>query len=84
MRIKVTASGWPWQYVHPHWATELDKTAGERWGWNPFRLKGMGRFGGGWAFKLGLTVSGSLKDIILDLGIGSLRFKLTSTNKTEK
>lgn len=35
----------------------------------------MGRFGGGWAFKLGITVASSLREIIFDLGIGSIRFQ---------
>jgi hypothetical protein len=71
--MKVKFSGWPWQRVNPHWASNSDKTAGQKWGWNPFRVKGMGRFGGGWAFKLGITVSSSLRDFVIDLGIGSIR-----------
>ena len=71
--MKVKASGWPWQYVKSHWASDMDKTTGERYGWNPFSVKGMGRFGGGWAFKFGITVSQSMRDIVIDIGIGSLR-----------
>ena len=56
MKIKFQARGWPWQHVNPHWASDADKTTGERYGWNPFNIKGMGRFGGGWAFKFGITV----------------------------
>ena len=73
--MKVKASGWPWQPVYDHWSTRTDKTHGEKWGWNPFKVKGMGRFGGGWAFKFGITVSSSTRDIVLDLGLGSLRFQ---------
>ena len=73
MKLKITARGWPWQHVSPHWASNLDKTAGEKYGWNPFAVKGMGRFGGGWAFKFGVTVSRSGRDWIFDLGIGSVR-----------
>lgn len=71
--MKIKATGWPWQTVGDHWSTRLDKTKGDRWGWNPLSVKGMGRFGGGWAFKFGITVSSSLRDVILDLGIGSIR-----------
>lgn len=71
--IKVTARGWPWQTVSDHWANNLDKTKGHKWGWNPFAVKGMGRFGGGWAFKFGVTVSASLSDWVIDLGLGSIR-----------
>lgn len=73
--FKVKASGWPWQLVNPHWASNLDRTTGEKWGWNPFTVKGMGRFGGGWAFKFGVTISKTGRDICLDLGIGGLRIQ---------
>ena len=71
--MKVKFSGWPWQRVDSHWASDLDKTTGEKYGWNPFSIKGMGRFGGGWAFKFGITASRSLRDVVIDLGIGSIR-----------
>lgn len=77
--IKVTFSGLPNQYVNPLWASSLDKTVGEKYGWNPFKVKGMGRFGGGWAFKFGITVSESLCDWVIDLGLGSIR--ITKTTK---
>lgn len=71
--MKITFRGWPWQFVSSHWASNLDKTTGQRWGWNPFNVKGMGRFGGGWAFKFGIVASSDLRDIVIDLGIGSIR-----------
>jgi hypothetical protein len=70
---KITARGWPWQYTGTHWSNRLDKTAGEKWDWNPFNVKGMGRFGGGWAFKFGIT--GAKSCIILDLMLGSIRIE---------
>jgi hypothetical protein len=72
-RIKITARGWPWQQVGGHWSSAADKTKGQRYGWNPFVVKGAGRFGGWWAFKLGITISQSLRDWVFDLGIGSIR-----------
>lgn len=75
-RIKITFSGWPWQFIDSHWMAVVDQTTGQRYGWNPFSVKGCGRFGGGWAFKVGITVSSSFKDWIFDLGIGSVRIKL--------
>lgn len=71
--MKVKFSGWPWQTVNSHWSSDADKTNGQKWGWNPFKVKGAGRFGGWWAFKFGITFSSSLRDIVLDLGIGSIR-----------
>ena len=74
--MKITCRGWPWQTTDGDWASALDKTTGETYGWNPFNVKGMGRFGGGWAFKLGITCSRTLRDIVIDLGLGSVRIKL--------
>ena len=71
--MKIKTSGWPWQRVGSHWSANADKTAGEKWGWNPFRVKGAGRFGGWWAFKFGITISSSLRDWVIDLGFGSIR-----------
>ena len=65
--------GFPWQYVNQTWASLADKTVGEKWGWNIFSVKGLGRFGGGWAFQFGVTINKSLTDIVFDLGIGSVR-----------
>lgn len=80
-RIKIKASGWPWQYVHANWAAVVDKTHGQKWGWNPFSVKGAGRFGGGWAFKFGITASRNLQDIVFDLGIGQIRIQLQERTK---
>jgi hypothetical protein len=71
--MKIKARGWPWQTVDGHWASNVDKTTGQKYGWNPFSVKGMGRFGGGWAFKFGITGSSSLRDWVIDLGFGSIR-----------
>ena len=73
--MKVTFKGWPWQTVPVFWASELDRTTGEKWGWNPLKVKGMGRFGGGWAFSLGIAVSKTGRDIVLELGLGSIRIR---------
>lgn len=82
MSVKVTTRGWPWQKVDGHWASDLDKTTGERYGWNPLKVKGMGRFGGCWAFKLGITASSSFRDWVFDLGLGSIRITLKKELKS--
>lgn len=79
--VRFSASGWPWQPCGNHWANHADGSTTERWGWNPFRLKGMGRFGGGWAFKLGITTSRDMRDWIFDLGLGSIRVTLPKAVK---
>ncbi len=75
-RIKITARGWPWQQVADHWSSAADGTKDQRYGWNPFVVKGAGRYGGWWAFKLGITISQSLRDWVFDLGIGSIRVSI--------
>lgn len=72
-KLKIIARGWPWQYVSDSWANTADQTTGQKWGWNPLKVKGMGRFGGGWASKFGITISSKFNDVIIDLGIGSFR-----------
>lgn len=72
---EIKLRGFPWQTVKDRWASSLDKTAGEKYGWNPLIVKGMGRFGGGWAIKFGITVSGDFRDICIDMMLGSIRIK---------
>lgn len=61
--MKIKFDRWPWNYYN--------KKAKQRYGWRPRKTILMGRFGGGWNFKLGLMIgSGS---IIIDLIFGSIR-----------
>ena len=71
-KIKITTRGWPWQVVQD-WQSGFDKTAGEKYGWNPFSVKGFGRFGGGWAFKFGIDAS--KYDWVIYLVIGMIRIQ---------
>ena len=68
--MKITARGWPWQTSN-HWSNSNN----EKFGWNPLSVKGCGRFGGGWAIKIGITINKSFTDVIFDLGLGSIRIK---------
>jgi len=68
--MKITFSRWPWQLRNPHFASKSQP--GDKYGW--FNLDGMGRFGGGWNFKLGIMIGGST--IIIDLIFGSIRISL--------
>lgn len=79
---KITARGWPWQVIPGSWANDVDQTGGQKWGWNPFKVKDLGRFGGGWAFKFGMTASKSMRDFVFDLGIGSIR--ITKSERGDK
>lgn len=45
---------------------------GEKWGWSNSKLGGMGRFGGGWKWKLGIEMGGT--SLIFDWIWGGVRF----------
>jgi hypothetical protein len=79
--VKVTARGFPWQSAGMFWANQQDKTVGKKYGWNHFRVIGMGRFGGGWAFKLGVMFGSGFDDFIFSLGIGEIRIQIKSREK---
>ena len=53
-RLEVKASRWPWMPLEPHWS--YGSNAPARYGWGS--VPGMGRFGGGWQYKLGVTIGG--------------------------
>lgn len=69
--MKITASRFPWQRRKSMAILSDPKTeaVGTRYGW--FGSNGMGRFGGGWNWKLGITAGG--KTMIIDLVFGSIR-----------
>lgn len=67
-RLKITADRCPWQRVAPHWSHPGDTPV--RYGWG--RIGGMGRFGGGWDYKVGVQIGG--RTLILDWLFGSFRF----------
>lgn len=71
-RLRITADRWPWQACVPHWS-HVGKTP-KRYGWG--LVPGMARFGGGWDWKLGLSISTST--VIVDLLFGSIRICLKS------
>lgn len=67
---RVIASRWPWQKRDRSWSTPDNAPA--NWGWSlDSKTHGMGRFGGGWDWKLGITKGGG--EAIIDLVIGSIR-----------
>lgn len=55
---EITASRWPWQIRTSVAALSgPDEKVGDRYGWKP--TKGVGRFGGGWNWELGINIGGS-------------------------
>jgi hypothetical protein len=72
LRLWFKLDRWPWQYkTHTVIPDVGGKEIGEKWGWGT-NLGGMGRFGGGWCWKLGIQASGTLW--IIDLIWGSIHF----------
>lgn len=65
--IEITASRCPWQRVPAHWSH--DGKTPKRYGWG--NVPGMGRFGGGWQYKLGMQWGG--RTLIIDWIFGSIR-----------
>ncbi|MFW1664639.1 hypothetical protein [Acinetobacter ursingii] len=73
--VEVQLTGFPWQIIqstHPC----FHGCQGQAWGWNPRIVKGLGRFGGGWAIKFGITCDEKFRDFVIDLGIGSVRLEI--------
>lgn len=68
--MKIKLSGWPWQYKENSAILDFNSKVkiGQKWGWKD--PGGMGRFGGGWKWKLGITQGGSVT--IIDLVYGSI------------
>ena len=65
------ASRWPWHVKTQTAILDLGgKPLGEKWGWSNKALGGMGRFGGGWRWKLGMLCGGS--SLLIDLIWGSV------------
>ena len=78
MRLKVTASSWPWQKRSPH--SSHGDTALSKWGWKP--IPGMGRFGGGWHYTFGVQVGS--RTVILNLIFGMVRIEIRRPVKCSK
>lgn len=82
--MKITCRGFPWQKTTDHWANRLDGTNNKTHGWNPLKVKGMGRFGGGWAICFGVQISSSFKEWIFSLIIGQIRVSFYNDKKAIK
>lgn len=67
-RLRITADRWPWQRP-VSWHQQLSGNLPRRYGWGT--VPGMGRFGGGWNWNLGIQVGSST--VILNLLWGSVR-----------
>ena len=70
--------GFPWHVVHKE---PFDQHIGELWGWNPLKVKNSGRFGGGWAFKFGITSNENFRELVIDVGIGSIRLEIMNSRR---
>lgn len=61
LNLYVKGSRCPWH----------EKSEGVKYGWNPYKDAGWGRFGGGWKWKLGIMAGGST--LIVEWIFGSTR-----------
>ncbi len=78
--LYVAFEGFPWQTIKsrdPLYSYHY----GEKWGWNPLLVKGSGRFGGGWAFKFGITSNENFRELVIDVGIGSIRLEIMNSRR---
>ena len=71
--------GFPWHLVSKD--ESFDQHIGELWGWNPLKVKNLGRFGGGWAFKFGITSNENFRELIIDVGIGSISLEIMNSRR---
>ena len=72
-------SGFPWHVVFKD--EPFDQHNGEFWGWNPLKVKGSGRFGGGWAFKFGISSNENFRELVIDVGIGSICLEIMNLRR---
>jgi len=72
-RLNIESSRWPWQPI----GGRYDQPNRTNYGWKP--LGGMGRFGGGWNFKLGIAIGEN--SMVLDLIFGMIRINWSKKNE---
>ena len=71
-KIEITTRGCPWQNVEQSPFYDFPKG---KYGWNPFKVLGWGRYGGNWAFKLGVEIGSQMTNI--HFGLGTIEIKYT-------
>ena len=78
--VYVSLEGFPWQTIKTRDPLSSYHN-GEKWGWNPLKVKSSGRFGGGWAFKFGITSNENFRELVIDVGIGSIRLEIMNSRR---
>ena len=69
--VNIRADRWPWMTrKSAALLASADEAASTKYGWKP--TKGMGRFGGGWNYSLGIEIGGSSVMINLLFGFISI------------
>lgn len=64
-KIKITTRGCPWDDVDQSPFYDFPKG---KHGWNPFKVKGWGRYGGNWTMKIGVDIGSQRVNIHFGLG----------------
>lgn len=70
-KIKITTRGCPWQDVEQSPFYDFPKG---KYGWNPFKVLGWGRYGGNWAIKFGVEIGSQMTNIHFGLGTITIKY----------
>lgn len=70
-KIKITTRGCPWQDIEQSPFYNFPKG---KYGWNPFSVKGWGRYGGNWAIKFGIDIGSQRTSIHFGLGTVTISY----------
>lgn len=70
-KIKITTRGCPWHDVEQSPFCDFPKG---KYGWNPFKVLGWGRYGGNWAIKFGVEIGSQMTNIHFGLGTITIKY----------
>lgn len=78
-KIEITTRGCPWQNVEQSPLYDFPKG---KYGWNPFKVLGWGRYGGNWAIKLGIEIGSQRTNI--HFGLGTIEINYPSNKPAQR
>lgn len=70
-KIKITTRGCPWHDVEQSPFCDFPKG---KYGWNPFKVLGWGRYGGNWAIKFGVEIGSQMTNVHFGLGTITIKY----------
>lgn len=78
-KIKITTRGCPWQDIEQSPLYDFPKG---KYGWNPFKVLGWGRYGGNWAIKFGIEIGSQRTNI--HFGLGTIEINYPSNKPAQR